>query len=72
MLKRITVDQAVEMSETIHMRSDSYLEFASKVAEMTGDKLAHRIFEAEISRRSLKAFHALDAIPTWEDVNPNT
>ena len=72
MLKRITVDQAVEMSKTIHMRSDSYLEFASKVAEMTGDKLAHRIFEAEITRRILKEFHALDAIPTWDAVNPNT
>jgi hypothetical protein len=76
MLKHITPEQATEMRRTVHLRSDSYIDFAASVARSTGDTLAYDIYFEEMERRvDLEGMMAnqspLDAIPTWDQVNPN-
>ena len=74
MLKLITPAQAEEMRATIRQRSDSYLEFALQVAVKVGDAMAIDIYDAEMERREVETILAmtpvLDAIPTWDQVNP--
>jgi hypothetical protein len=85
MLKHITPEQATEMRRTVHLRSDSYIDFAASVARSTGDTLAYDIYFEEMERRIdlegmmtrryaadiLAIVAPLDAIPTWDQVNPN-
>ena len=71
MMKAITPEQATEMRKTVHLRSDSYIDFALAVAMTIGDTLAQDIYCAEIGRRASAELHtlALDAIPTWDQVH---
>ena len=75
MLKHITTEQATEMRKTVHLRSDSYIEFALQVARITEDTIAVELYQAEQTRRYaadiLAIVKPLDAIPTWDQVNPN-
>ena len=76
MLKHITPEQATEMRKTVHLRSDSYIDFAASVARSTGDTLAYDIYFEELERRidlecQLVSMDWRNAIPTWDQVNPN-
>jgi len=75
MLKHITPEQATEMRKTVHLRSDSYVEFALQIARITNDTIAVELYQAEQTRRYaadiLAIVAPLDAIPTWDEVNPN-
>jgi len=75
MLKHITPEQATEMRKTVHLRSDSYVEFALQIARITNDTIAVELYQAEQTRRYaadiLAIVQPLDAIPTWDEVNPN-
>jgi len=76
MLKHITPEQATEMRRTVHLRSDSYIDFAASVARSTRDTLAYDVYFEEMERRidlegMMANLRPLDAIPTWDEVNPN-
>jgi len=75
MNKHITPEQATEMRKTVHLRSDSYIEFALQIARITEDTIAVELYESEMTRRYaadiLAIVAPLDAIPTWDEVNPN-
>lgn len=76
-MRHITEEQAKEMRQTVSERSASYVEFASQVAYVIGDVIAYDIYSDELRRRidvecGTYQIDPLDAIPTWEDVNPNT
>jgi len=70
-----TKAQADQMRKTVHLRSDSYVEFALQVGRITKDYIAVELYEAEMTRRYaadiLAIVAPLDAIPTWDQVNPN-
>lgn len=70
MLKHITPEQAAEMRQTVKDRTDSYISFAREVALATRDELAYRVYDDEMVRRVFAKLRPLDAIPTWEQVNP--
>ena len=77
MMKRITQEQAEEMRQTVSGRSASYVEFARQVAFVVGDEIAYDIYTQELHRRidaecgTYAIVAPLDAIPTWDEVNPN-
>jgi hypothetical protein len=76
MLKHITPEQATEMRKTVHLRSDSYIKFAAAVAFEIGDHVAYDIYFEEMGRRvdlecQLVSMDWRNAIPTWDQVNPN-
>jgi len=76
MMKRITQEQAEEMRQTVSGRSASYVEFARQVAFVVGDEIAYDIYTQELHRRidaecGTYDIKPLDAIPTWDQVNPN-
>jgi hypothetical protein len=76
-MRHITEEQAKEMRQTVSERSASYVEFASHVAYVIGDVIAYDIYTQELHRRidaecGTYQIDPLDAIPTWEAVNPNT
>ena len=76
MLKHITTEQATEMRKTVHLRSDSYIDFAAAVAFKIGDHVAYDIYAEEMGRRvdlecQLVSMDWRNAIPTWDQVNPN-
>jgi len=70
-----TKAQADQMRKTVHLRSDSYVDFALQVARITEDTIAVELYESEMTRRYaadiLAIVAPLDAIPTWDQVNPN-
>ena len=70
-----TKAQADQMRMTVHLRSDSYVDFALQVARITEDTIAVELYESEMTRRYaadiLAIVAPLDAIPTWDQVNPN-
>ena len=72
MMKHLTQAQAEEMRATIRQRSDSYIDFALKVAEYIGDTIAIELYSAEMDRRIsadiLAMVPALGPIPTWKDL----
>ena len=70
MMKPITPEQAAEMRQTVVARSDSYIAFAREVALATRDELAYRVYDDEMTRRMFANLRPLDAIPTWDQVNP--
>ena len=70
MMKRITPEQAAEMTRTVVTRSDSYIAFARQVAVATGDELAYRVYDDEMIRRMFANLRPLDPVPTWDQVNP--
>jgi hypothetical protein len=70
MMKRITPEQAAEMTRTVVTRSDSFVAFARQVAIVTGDPLAYRVYDDEIVRRMFANLRPLDPVPTWDQVNP--
>jgi len=71
----MTKAQADQMRKTVHLRSDSYVDFALQVARITEDTIAVELYESEMTRRYaadiLAIVAPLDAIPTWDQVNPN-
>jgi len=69
-MKRITPEQATEMTRTVVTISDSYIAFARQVAIATGDALAYRVYDDEIVRRMFANLRPLDPVPTWEQINP--
>jgi hypothetical protein len=72
MMKHLTQAQAEEMRATIRQRSDSYIDFALKVAEHIGDTIAIELYTAEMDRRLsaeiLAMVPVLGPIPTWKDL----
>jgi hypothetical protein len=70
MLKHVTPEQAAEMRQTVVTLTDSYIAFARQVSIATGDPLAYRVYDDEMTRRMFAKVRPLDAIPTWEQVNP--
>jgi hypothetical protein len=70
MLKHVTPEQAAEMRQTVKDRSDSYIAMAREVAYEVRDHLAYRVYDDEMTRRMFAKVRPLDAIPTWEQVNP--
>jgi len=71
----MTKAQADQMRKTVHLRSDSFIEFAVQIARITEDTIAVELYQSEQTRRYaadiLAIVAPLDAIPTWEQVNPN-
>ena len=71
----MTKAQADQMRFTVRERSDSFIEFALQVGRITEDTIAIELYEAEMTRRYaadiLAIVSPLDAIPTWDEVNPN-
>jgi hypothetical protein len=72
MMKHLTQAQAEEMRATLSQRSDSYIDFAMKVAERIGDTIATELYTAEMDRRLsaeiLAMVPVLGPIPTWKDL----
>jgi len=76
-MRHITEEQAKEMRSTVSERSASFVEFGAQVAWYIGDVIAYDIYSEELRRRidvecGTYQIDPLDAIPTWEAVNPNT
>ena len=71
----MTKAQADQMRFTVRELSDSFIEFAVQIARITKDAIAVEFYQAEQTRRYaadiLAIVSPLDAIPTWDQVNPN-